>query len=35
MVFILWHLLAITSVMAISFILGWYSATKINTLLEK
>jgi len=35
MTFILWHLAAIISVMAISFILGWYSATKLNTLLEK
>ena len=35
MTFILWHMLAIVSVMAISFILGWYSATKVFSLTEK
>ena len=35
MTFILWHLLAITSVMAISFMLGWYNAKKVYSLTEK
>jgi hypothetical protein len=35
MTFILWHLAAIISVMAISFILGWIGATKIYSLTEK
>lgn len=35
MTFIIWHLLAIVSVMAASFALGYLTATKTQKLLEK
>ena len=35
MSFIIWHLLAITSVMAASFILGWLTATKLHQKLSE